>query len=155
MSKQEEFYNRIKKIYHFLILLFCLLGIVIFGLIYYMIDPDLSAFQDKTETYVNTQMEEDRIENGIHVRTGLIEAEGLMTVVNNCTNCHSALLVIQNRMNAERWIASIKWMQETQNLWDLGENQEIIVNYLVTNYPPKEKGRREILTNIDWYELED
>lgn len=155
MSKQEEFYNRIKKIYHFLVLLFCLLGIVIFGLIYYMIDPDLSAFQDKTETYVNTQMEEDRIENGIHVRTGLIEAEGLMTVVNNCTNCHSALLVIQNRMNAERWIASIKWMQETQNLWDLGENQEIIVNYLVTNYPPKEKGRREILTNIDWYELED
>lgn len=155
MSKQEEFYNRIKKIYHFLVLLFCLLGIVIFGLIYYMIDPDLSAFQDKTETYVNTQMEEDRIENGIHVRTGLIEAEGLMTVVNNCTNCHSALLVIQNRMNAERWIASIKWMQETQNLWDLGENQEIIVNYLVTNYPPKEKGRREILTNIDWYELKD
>lgn len=120
-----------------------------------MIDPDLSAFQDKTETYVNTQMEEDRIENGIHVRTGLIEAEGLMTVVNNCTNCHSALLVIQNRMNAERWIATIKWMQETQNLWDLGGNQEIIVNYLVTNYPPKEKGRREILTNIDWYELED
>ena len=155
MSKQEEFYNRIKKIYHFLVLLFCLLGIVIFGLIYYMIDPDLSAFQDKTESYVNTQMEEDRIENGIHVRTGLIEAEGLMTVVNNCTNCHSALLVIQNRMNAERWIASIKWMQETQNLWDLGENQDIIVNYLVTNYPPKEKGRREILTNIDWYELED
>lgn len=155
MSKQEEFYNRIKKIYHFLVLLFCLLGIVIFGLIYYMIDPDLSAFQDKTETYVNTQTDEDRIENGIHVRTGLIEAEGLMTVVNNCTNCHSALLVIQNRMNAERWIASIKWMQETQNLWDLGENQEIIVNYLVTNYPPKEKGRREILTNIDWYELKD
>lgn len=155
MSKQEEFYNRIKKIYHFLVLLFCLLGIVIFGLIYYMIDPDLSAFQDKTETYVNTQMEEDRIENGIHVRTGLIEAEGLMTVVNNCTNCHSALLVIQNRMNAERWIATIKWMQETQNLWDLGGNREIIVNYLVTNYPPKEKGRREILTNIDWYELED
>jgi len=155
MSKQEEFYNRIKKIYHFLVLLFCLLGIVIFGLIYYMIDPDLSAFQDKTETYVNTQMEEDRIENGIHVRTGLIEAEGLMTVVNNCTNCHSALLVIQNRMNAERWIATIKWMQETQNLWDLGGNQEIIVNYLVTNYPPNKKGRREILTNIDWYELED
>lgn len=155
MSKQEEFYNRIKNIYHFLVLLFCLLGIVIFGLIYYMIDPDLSAFQDKTEKYVNTQMEEDRIENGIHVRTGLIEAEGLMTVVNNCTNCHSALLVIQNRMNAERWIATIKWMQETQNLWDLGGNQEIIVNYLVTNYPPKEKGRREILTNIDWYELED
>ena len=33
------------------------------------------------------------IENGIHVRTGLVEAEGLMAVVNNCTNCHSAQLV--------------------------------------------------------------
>ena len=64
---------------------------------------------------------EDRIENGIHVRTGLIDAEGLMTVVNNCTTCHSAKLVIQNRMNKERWNATIQWMQETQNLWDLGE----------------------------------
>jgi cytochrome c1 len=97
----------------------------------------------------------DKIENGIHVRTGLIEADGLMTVVNNCTNCHSAKLVTQNRMNEERWIATIKWMQETQNLWDLGKNEEIIVNYLVTNYPPQKKGRREILSNIQWYDLED
>jgi hypothetical protein len=58
-----------------------------------------------------------------------------MTVVNNCTNCHSVKLVAQNRMNAERWNASIKWMQQTQNLWNFGDNQEIIVNYLVTNYP--------------------
>ena len=58
-------------------------------------------------------------------------------------------------MNTERWNATIKWMQETQNLWDLGKNQDIIVHYLVTNYPPTDKGRREILTNIDWYELKD
>ncbi|MGB5820395.1 MAG: monoheme cytochrome C, partial [Saonia sp.] len=75
--------------------------------------------------------------------------------VNNCTNCHSAKLVTQNRMNRERWIATIRWMQETQNLWDLGNNEEIIVNYLVTNYPPKKKGRREILTDIDWYDLQE
>ena len=49
----------------------------------------------------------------------------------------------------------IKWMQETQNLWGLGKNQEVIVNYLVTNYPPIKKGRRMGLTDIDWYELED
>ena len=79
----------------------------------------------------------------------------VMTVVNNCTNCHSAKLVIQNRMNKERWLATIKWMQETQGLWDLRDNQEIIVNYLVTNYPPIEKGRRENLTNIEWYEIEN
>ena len=78
-----------------------------------------------------------------------------MTVVNNCTNCHSAKLVIQNRMNTERWNATIKWMQETQNLWDLGGNQKIIVDYLVTNYPITEKNRRDHLANITWYEIKD
>ena len=58
-------------------------------------------------------------------------------------------------MSKERWNATIRWMQETQNLWDLGDNQEIIVNYLVTNYPVEDKGRRASLTNIEWYELED
>jgi hypothetical protein len=29
------------------------------------------------------------------------------------------------------------------------------VNYLVTNYPPKSKGRRENLSKIEWYALED
>ncbi len=97
----------------------------------------------------------NKIENGIHLRTGLIEAEGLTEVVNNCTNCHSAQLVIQNRMSAERWAATIRWMQETQNLWDLGANEDIIINYLVTNYPPDDKGRRAVLTDIEWYELKE
>ena len=97
----------------------------------------------------------NRIENGIHVRTGLKEDEGLMTVVTHCTPCHSAQLVTQNRMNEERWNATIRWMQETQNLWDLGENQKVIVDYLVRNYPPTEKGRRENLKDIEWYDLPD
>ena len=58
-------------------------------------------------------------------------------------------------MNTEGWNTTIKWMQETQNLWDLGGNQEIIVNYLVKNYPPIAKGRRLVLSDIDWYELKD
>lgn len=95
----------------------------------------------------------DKIENGIHIRTGLVDAEGLMTVVSNCTTCHSAKLLTQNRMTAEGWNETIKWMQEKQGLWDLGDNQEVIVNYLVTNYPYKKKGRRPRLENIEWYEL--
>jgi len=78
----------------------------------------------------------------------------LMTVVNNCTNCHSAKLVTQNRMSKERWRATIRWMQETQNLWDLGKNEEIIVDYLATYYAPTEKGRRQNLENIEWYALD-
>ena len=129
-----------------------LLSIASVLLIVLSIDPQLS-FLDSEESAI-VAIDENRIENGIHVRTGLKEAEGFMTVVNNCTNCHSAKLVIQNRMNKERWNATIQWMQETQNLSDLGKNQEIIVNYLVANYPPVEKGRREALSNIEWYELE-
>ena len=97
----------------------------------------------------------NEIKNGIHVRTGLKEGEGLMTVVAHCTACHSAQLIIQNRMNKERWNATIRWMQETQNLWDLGDSQEVIVDYLVKNYPVYSKGRRENLENIEWYELSE
>jgi malonyl CoA-acyl carrier protein transacylase len=124
-----------------------------------MYNPDLFKKAEpnitEEEQYVTVPNEEDfdKIENGIHVRTGLVDAVGLMTVVNNCTNCHSAKLVTQNRMNKERWVSTIRWMQETQNLWDLGPNEEVIVNYLVTNYPPSKKGRRENLIDIEWYDL--
>lgn len=124
------------------------------GLLYFRVyDPTFSLFVKKDK--VAEIIDEDKIENGIHLRTGFVEDKGLMTVVNNCTNCHSSKLVIQNRMNADRWNATIKWMQETQNLWALGDNQKIIVDYLVKNYPPIEKGRREGLTNIAWYELKE
>ena len=154
MSK-EEFKALVKKVYQFMMLIFSLF-IIVGGLTtYYMYNPDVLEFNSGTLIANPIVLDEDRIENGIHVRTGLVEAAGLMTVVNNCTNCHSAKLVTQNRMSAERWNTTIKWMQETQNLWDLGGNQGIIVNYLVTNYPPESKGRRMILKDIDWYELED
>lgn len=116
-------------------------------------DPTLSIFDSDTETLSKVVDDEDKIENGIHIRTGFIDDVGLMTVVNNCTNCHSSKLVIQNKMNADSWNATIKWMQKTQNLWELGDNQKVIVDYLVKNYPPIDKGRREGLTKIDWYEL--
>ncbi|NNJ54771.1 MAG: monoheme cytochrome C [Bacteroidia bacterium] len=130
------------------------------GLVYLALNLNSNA-SDQSLTEATEVVEEfneeeyDKIENGIHVRTGLVDAEGLMTVVSNCTSCHSAKIIIQNRMTAERWNETIKWMQETQNLWDLGKNQEIIVNYLVANYPVKKKGRRMKLENIEWYELEN
>ena len=159
MEENHKFREQVKSIYRVLATLLMLSGIVTITIMYLMTDPTLSLFKKPSleKEYVIAQVEEDedRIENGIHVRTGLIEAEGLMEVVYNCTNCHSSKLVIQNRMNKERWIATIRWMQETQNLADLGLNEEIIVNYLVTNYPPVKKGRREILSSIEWYNLEN
>lgn len=95
----------------------------------------------------------DQVENGVHLRTGFVEGEGLMTVVTHCTACHSAKLVTQNRMTREGWEETIRWMQKTQNLWDLGENEKIILDYLAAHYAPEKKGRRQNLADIEWYEL--
>ena len=158
-DKHQEFRDSVKKIYHSMVVVFSLIGLFACLLLYGLIDPNFFAFRESdTDTHYTAIDEDenwDKIENGIHVRTGLKEGVGLMETVNNCTNCHSAKLVTQNRMDATRWAATIDWMQETQNLWDLGQNEEIIINYLVTNYPVKKKGRRASLENIEWYELED
>ena len=157
--KHNQFTDSVKLLYRKLVVLISILMIFVCMLFYVMIDPNFSAFkQNNAETdYVANNEDEDwdKIENGIHLRTGFVEGEGLMETVNNCTGCHSAKLVTQNRMSKERWAATIDWMQKTQNLWDLGPNEEIIINYLVTNYPVQKKGRRKVLTNIEWYELED
>lgn len=130
-----------------------LLSVITLLFVFLVVDPTFSTFKSGKEKLSLEEFDEDKIENGIHLKTGLIDADGLEVVINNCTNCHSAKLVTQNRMSAERWNATIRWMQKTQNLWDLGENQKIIVDYLVANYPVEEKGRRSALSNIDWYEL--
>lgn len=137
--------NRIRMRFVVLIIAFVLL-------IIFLSNPNIINQDNNSHSDIEAI---DGIENGIHVQTGFVEGEGLNMVIANCTGCHSSQLVIQNRMNRERWNATIRWMQETQNLWDLGENKEVIVNYLVTNYPPLEKGRRANLKNIEWYELEE
>lgn len=85
--------------------------------------------------------------------TGFIEGNYKMLVVANCTGCHSAKLVTQNRASKEGWLNMIRWMQETQNLWPLGENEEKILEYLSTNYAPQDQGRRASLKVEEWYEL--
>ncbi len=153
MSSQKEFKQQVRKLYHRLIAAFGIIVIVVFAFIYIALHP--SAFKNSPEeTSIIAVPEVDgKIENGIHLATGFVDGEGLTEVIQNCTNCHSAKLVTQNRMTEEGWVATIRWMQETQNLWDLGDQEELIVNYLATNYAPQKKGRREVLTDIEWYTL--
>lgn len=92
--------------------------------------------------------------DGIHVATSLIVDDRFQLVKNNCTNCHSGKLITQNRATREGWEQMIRWMQETQGLWDLGESESIILDYLAEHYAPKKQGRRAPLKNIEWYELE-
>jgi hypothetical protein len=122
---------------------------------YFYCDPSLSLLQPREVAQPLQQSAvSDLVEDGIHVSTGLIANEGMMLVVQNCTSCHSAKMITQNRATKEGWKSMIKWMQQTQNLWDLGVNEEKIVTYLAANYAPQKKGRRARLSNIEWYELE-
>lgn len=156
MSFENRFKNQVELLYRKLIIGFSIILLCIFALLYFVQNPSvLEKKPEETELVDIQEQPEDLIENGIHVATGFVDGDGLTEVIQNCTNCHSAKLVTQNRMTKEGWIATIRWMQETQNLWDLGNNEEIIVNYLAANYAPDKKGRRDVLTNIEWYTLED
>ncbi|APQ18859.1 hypothetical protein [Maribacter hydrothermalis] len=146
LEKEENDRIVFKPIFKVIILLFT--GFIVFGAIIFLVFGP-----NQTEVEINDE-DPELIENGIHVRTGLIEAEGLQTVITNCTTCHSSKLIIQNRMGEEQWNATIRWMQKSQGLWPLGENQKVIVDYLTKNYPLIEKGRRPPLTNIEWYTLD-
>jgi cytochrome c5 len=98
----------------------------------------------------------DRVENGIHVQTGFVYAEGFDVVRGTCTACHSAKLVTQNRATREGWKDMIRWMQKTQGLWELGKNEPIILDYLAKHYAPDEVVRRPGLdiAAIEWYILD-
>ncbi len=85
----------------------------------------------------------------------LIVDDGFELVIQNCTSCHSAKIIVNNRADREGWLTTIRWMQQTQKLWNLGENEYAILNYLAKNYGPEKKGRRAQLSDIEWYELEE
>lgn len=156
MQSEKKIKNDIKKLYHILVLGCTLLSVVIIVFILLMNNPTIFVHKpEEQQLLLDESDSENLIVDGVHVATGFVDGAGLTAVIQNCTNCHSAKLVTQNRMTKEGWIATIRWMQETQNLWDLGENEKTIVQYLATYYAPQKKGRREILTDIEWYELKE
>jgi hypothetical protein len=93
--------------------------------------------------------------NGVHVPTGLMFGPGLMVVQKHCLACHSSKLIAQSRATREGWLETIRWMQATQKLWDLGEDETTVLDYLATYYAPEDVGRRANLEqgSIHWYEL--
>ncbi len=61
----------------------------------------------------------------------------------NCTACHSAKLITQQRGTAQQWLTMIRWMQKKQNLWVFDpETESRIITYLADNYPPSDAQRR-------------
>lgn len=79
----------------------------------------------------------------------LIVDDGWQAVQENCTECHSTLLITQNSGSKAVWESRIRWMQETQGLQQLEESlEESILNYLAQNYGQKESSRRASLPVI-------
>lgn len=152
--QHKEKKEKDKKAYFMMLAVFGIVLLTVSLLYYFTKDGNsYEKINDEINTVAVTDL--DEVENGIHLRTGLIAGEGMLQVIQNCTNCHSAKLVIQNRLTREQWQATIRWMQETQNLWDLGVNEEIILSYLEVNYPPNKEGRRQNLSHVNWYALEE
>ena len=69
--------------------------------------------------------------------TGFVVAPGFELVEANCTACHSSRLTLQMRADRDGWLELIRWMQRTQNLWQLPPATEAeILDYLSTHYAP-------------------
>lgn len=79
----------------------------------------------------------------IDKETGLKIAPGMEVVKANCTACHSAKFITLQRGDRETWSSMIKWMQDTQGLWQFdAKTEDTILTYLETNYAPNEASRR-------------
>jgi len=116
---------------------------------------NMTADKGKVDPWAGSIPHAELVENGIHVQSGLVYANGFEEVRANCTICHSAKLVTQNHASREGWKEIIRWMQKTQGLTDLGAQENIILDYLATNYAPQGTTRRAPLDqeSIEWYVL--
>ena len=75
--------------------------------------------------------------------TGLEIAPGWEQVRAHCGGCHSHKLVTGQRADRQTWLDMIRWMQESQNLWQFDPATEnAILDYLAANYPPQPNRRR-------------
>jgi len=75
--------------------------------------------------------------------SGLIKNPGWEQVRVHCGGCHSHALVTGQRADRNTWLDIIRWMQETQNLWQFQTEVEMqILDYLAANYPPQPDRRR-------------
>ena len=73
----------------------------------------------------------------------LVQKPGWELVRAQCAGCHSYGLITNQRGDRQTWLEIIRWMQQTQNFWELGaEVEAAILDYLAENYPPAGKFRR-------------
>ena len=133
-----------------------MLLLIVVSALFWRMSPE--TFSLKNWSWPGQEIVTENIETvGISNQDLLAAGPGKDVVLRHCTGCHSAELIRQNRMDRERWVSNIKWMQETQGLWDLGTDEVIVLDYLSTYYSPTNIGRRGNLNHEDiaWYILNE
>ncbi|MDA1068113.1 MAG: hypothetical protein O3C43_16615 [Verrucomicrobia bacterium] len=66
--------------------------------------------------------------------TGLIIADNWKLVATHCMLCHSTKGFTAVRLDRNNWEKIIRMMQEKNGLWQLGDIEPKILDYLETNY---------------------
>ena len=94
-----------------------------------------------------------QVRDSLDAQTGLVLAPGFQVVKSNCIRCHSPQLITAKRATREGWEGTIRWMQATQGLGELGKEEALILDYLAKHYAPTQEGRRPPLKDITWYRL--
>lgn len=153
MKELEEIVKRMRRLMR---LSLGIGGLLVFVLAIKFNVIDLSFVNNVSEPEtVQLPLVDTSLYGTLDEQSGLIIDQGLNVVKANCGACHSTFLVAQNRLTRQGWEDLIRWMQAEQNLWDLGEQEVVILDYLEKNCAPMSAGRRKSLASIDWYELNE
>ncbi len=111
--------------------------------------PEPVKVEKKAEHKEEAKKEEAKADIKHDPETGLKMVGDWEKVKLQCTPCHSAALVTQNKGDKRQWLEMIRWMQATQKLWDLGDDEPLILEYLSTYYGPTKAYRRPPL-KVEW-----
>ncbi len=95
----------------------------------------------------------------IDAESGMVNDPNLMMVKAQCTACHSSKLILQHRFSRAGWLERIRWMQKYHKLWDLGESEKVVLDYLEKHYGPQTavnltNFRRAPMKEVKWYKLD-
>ena len=119
------------------------------------LNDSLMTGKEESKVKITNSSSMKNTEIKIDEASGFIIDTGFEEVRANCLGCHSSLLITQNRATRDGWLSTIRWMQETQNFLELGDNETIILDYLAKNYSPQKGiGRRANLKNVQWSSFE-
>ena len=85
----------------------------------------------------------------INPDNGLIIDTNVELVENHCLACHNSGLIVNMNANRDAWIAAIRWMQESEGLWEIpAEDESKLLDYLVKHYGEKYSTRRRLSLSI-------